>query len=157
MKVFKRSLPTLIWILLMIIGIIFLSNSGASYGQYREEAWHIVRPIFMGSALFWVVTILMIIQTIILNMKSIKYHAVIESILLVGIICATVFLFKNFLDFTASYETVTKMTDPTEADLNILAHIFSYRKTVLLYTVLSIGAAAANVALDFIVKKRDIA
>ena len=156
MKTLKCSLPTVIWILLMAIGMVFLSNSAARYGQYREEAWHIIQPIFIGSILFWAVAISLILQTV-LNIKPIKNHIIIECILSAIIIGISIFLFHNFAGFTTSYQAVVENTNPTEKDLMIASYVSGFRKEALIYMVLSIVAAISNVIIGFTVKNRDIA
>lgn len=154
MKIIKRSLPTIIWILFLIISNIILSNSDILFGQYKEEAWEIVKKLLIHSIMFWGVIILTIIQTIILNLKPFKYKTIIIIILTIIDIIFLISIFNKFIHFTKNYMTITY---DTNGNIQLASMVFSYRKEILIYIITSFIISIINMIQNFIVKNKGMA
>ena len=151
MKTIKKSLTTVIWILLIALGCVILSNSASKTGGYRIEAWTYVKGLFAHSTLFWAVGILIFLQVILLNLKPFKRKTIILIVLSVIVIIAAVMFYKDMSITMTAYKQIILDTNSVP---EIGMAVFEYRKYALIYSVVSSILAIVNIG--FIVKNKGV-
>lgn len=151
MKTIKKSLTTVIWILLIVLGCVILSNSASKIGGYRIEAWTYVKGLFAHSTLFWAVGILIFLQMILLNLNPFKGKTIILIILSVMVIIVAVMFYKDMSITMTAYNQIILDTNSVP---EIGMAVFEYRKYALIYSVVSSILAIVNIG--FIVKNKGV-
>ena len=154
MNIIKKSLTTIIWILLIVLGCIILSNTASKMGEYSIEAWTYVKGLFAHSTLFWAVGILIFLQMILLNLKPFKGKTVILIILSVMVIIVAVMFYKDMSITMTAYKQIILDTNGVP---EIGIAVFEYKKYVLIYSIISSILASINTIQNFIVKNKGMA
>lgn len=150
MKTIKKSLTIIIWILLIALGCIILSNSASKMGEYRIEAWTYVKGLFAHSTLFWAVGILMFFQVILLNLKQFKRKTIILITLsAITIIISTMFYQDISITMTAYKQIILDTNGVPEIGIAV----FEYRKYALIYSIISSVLAIINIGIGIADKK----
>lgn len=144
MKTIKKSLTTVIWILLIALGCVILSNSASKIGGYRIEAWTYVKGLFAHSTLFWAVGILIFLQMILLNLNPFKGKTIILIILSVMVIIVAVMFYKDMSITMTAYNQIILDTNSVP---EIGMAVFEYRKYALIYSVVSSILAIVNIGV----------
>lgn len=150
MKTIKKSLTTVIWILLIALGCVILSNSASKIGGYRIEAWTYVKGLFAHSTLFWTVGILIFLQMILLNLKPFKGKTIILIVLSVMIIIAAVMFYQDMSITMTAYKQIILDTNGVP---EIGMAVFEYRKYALIYSVVSSILAIVNIGIGIADRK----
>ena len=145
MKTIKKSLTTVIWILLIALGYVILSNTASKMGEYSIKAWTYVKGLFAHSTLFWTVGILIFLQVIFLNLKPFKGKTIILIVLSVMIIIAAVMFYKDISITMLSYKQVIFDTNVKPEEIGLA--VFGYRKYALIYSVVSSILAIVNIGI----------
>lgn len=151
MKTIKKSLTTVIWILLIALGCVILSNSASKIGGYRIEAWTYVKGLFAHSTLFWAVGILIFLQMILLNLKPFKGKTIILIALSVIVIIVSIMFYQDMSITMTAYKQIILDTNSVP---EIGMAVFEYRKYALIYSVVSSILAIVNIS--FIVKNKGV-
>lgn len=151
MKTIKKSLTTVIWILLIALGRVILSNSASKIGGYRIEAWTYVKGLFARSTLFWAVGILIFLQMILLNLKPFKGKTIILIALSVIVIIVSIMFYQDMSITMTAYNQIILDTNSVP---EIGMAVFEYRKYALIYSVVSSILAIVNIG--FIVKNKGV-
>lgn len=151
MKTIKKSLTTVIWILLIALGRVILSNSASKIGGYRIEAWTYVKGLFAHSTLFWAVGILIFLQMILLNLKPFKGKTIILIALSVIVIIVSIMFYQDMSITMTAYNQIILDTNSVP---EIGMAVFEYRKYALIYSVVSSILAIVNIG--FIVKNKGV-
>lgn len=151
MKTIKKSLTTIIWILLIALGYVILSNTASKMGECSVEAWTYVNRLFAHSTLFWTVGILIFLQVILLNLKPFKGKTIILIILSVMVIIAAVMFYKDMSITMLSYKQVIFDTNVKPEEIGLA--VFGYRKYALIYSVVSSILAVTSVGVGIVSKK----
>lgn len=151
MKTIKKSLTTVIWILLIALGCVILSNSASKIGGYRIEAWTYVKGLFAHSTLFWAVGILIFLQMILLNLKPFKGKTIILIALSVIVIIVSIMFYQDMSITMTAYKQIILDTNSVP---EIGMAVFEYRKYALIYSVVSSILAIINIG--FIVKNKGV-
>lgn len=150
MKTIKKSLTIIIWILLIALGCIILSNSASKMGGYRIAAWTYVKGLFAHSTLFWAVGILMFFQVILLNLKQFKRKTIILIALsVITIIISTMFYQDISITMTAYKQIILDTNGIPEIGMAV----FEYRKYALIYSIISSVLAIINIGIGIADKK----
>lgn len=150
MKTIKKSLTIIIWILLIALGCIILSNSASKMGEYRIEAWTYVKGLFAHSTLFWAVGILMFFQVILLNLKQFKR----KTIILITLSAITIIIYTMFYQYISITMTAYKQIIlDTNGVPEIGIAVFEYRKYALIYSIISSVLAIINIGIGIADKK----
>lgn len=144
MKTIKKSLTTVIWILLIALGCVILSNSASKIGGYRIEAWTYVKGLFAHSTLFWTVGILIFLQMILLNLKPFKRKTIILIALSVIIIIVSIMFYQDMSITMTAYKQIILDTNNIP---EIGMAVFEYRKYALIYSVVSSILAVVNIGV----------
>lgn len=150
MKTIKKSLTTVIWILLIALGCVILSNSASKIGGYRIEAWTYVKGLFAHSTLFWAVGILIFLQMILLNLNPFKGKTIILIVLSVMIIIAAVMFYQDMSITMTAYKQIILDTNGVP---EIGMAVFEYRKYALIYSVVSSILAIVNIGIGIADRK----
>ena len=149
MKTIKKSLTIIMWILLIALGCIILSNSASKMGGYRIEAWTYVKGLFAHSTLFWAVGILMFFQVILLNLKQFKRKTIILIALsVITIIISTMFYQDISITMTAYKQIILDTNGVPEIGMAV----FEYRKYTLIYSIISSVLAIINIGISLVKK-----
>ena len=151
MKTIKKSITFIIWILLIALGYVILSNTASKRGEYSIEAWTYVKGLFAHSTLFWAVGILIFLQMILLNLKPFKGKTIILIILSIMVIIVAVMFYKDMSITMLSYNQIILDTNGIP-EMGML--VFGYRKNALIYSVVSSILAVVNIG--FIVKNKGV-
>ena len=151
MKTIKKSITFIIWILLIALGYVILSNTASKMGEYSIEAWTYVKGLFAHSTLFWAVGILIFLQMILLNLKPFKGKTIILIILSIMVIIVAVMFYKDMSITMLSYNQIILDTNGIP-EMGML--VFGYRKNALIYSVVSSILAVVNIG--FIVKNKGV-
>lgn len=134
MKIIKNSFSIIMWILLIVLSNILLSNSAHGMGEYRIAAWEYVKSLFAHSALFWVIGILLLIQVLLLNLKSFRYKDGIVAFITIVIIIVSVMFYRHITRIMISYNTIIQDTNGVP---EIGFAVLDYRKYILVYVIVS--------------------
>lgn len=145
MKTIKKSLTTIIWILLIALGCVILSNTAFKMGECSIEAWTYVKGLFAHSTLFWAMGILIFLQVILLNLKPFKGKAIILIILSVMVIIVAVMFYKDMSITMLSYKQVIFDTNVKPEEIGLA--VFGYRKYALIYSIVSSILAIVNIGI----------
>lgn len=145
MKTIKKSLTTIIWILLIALGCVILSNTASKIGGYRIEAWTYVKGLFVRSTLFWAVGILIFLQVILLNLKPFKGKTIILIALSVIVIIVSIMFYQDMSITMLSYKQVIFDTNVKPEEIGLA--VFGYRKYALIYSVVSSILAIVNIGI----------
>lgn len=151
MKTIKKSLTTVIWILLIALGCVILSNSASKIGGYRIEAWTYVKGLFAHSTLFWAVGILIFLQMILLNLNPFKGKTIILIALSVIVIIISIMFYQDMSITMTAYKQIILDTNGVP---EIGIAVFEYRKYALIYSVVSSILTIVNIG--FIVKNKGV-
>lgn len=151
MKTIKKSITFIIWILLIALGCVILSNTASKMGECSVEAWIYVKGLFAHSTLFWAVGILIFLQMILLNLKPFKGKTIILIILSIMIIIAAVMFYKDISITMTAYKQIILDTNGVP---EIGIAVFEYRKYALIYSFISSILAIVNIG--FIVKNKGV-
>lgn len=143
MKTIKKSITFIIWILLIALGCVILSNSASKIGGYRIEAWTYVKGLFAHSTLFWAVGILIFLQMILLNLNPFKGKTIILIILSVMVIIVAVMFYKDMSITMTAYNQIILDTNSVP---EIGMAVFEYRKYALIYSVVSAILVIVNIS-----------
>lgn len=111
MKIIKNSFSIIVWVLLIVLSNILLSNSAHGMGEYRIAAWEYVQPLFAHSALFWSIGILLLIQVLLINLKSFRYKDGIVVFITIVIIIVSVIFYWHITRIMTSYNTIIQNTN----------------------------------------------
>lgn len=134
MKIIKNSFSIIIWILFIVLSNILLSNSAHGMGEYRIAAWEYIQSLFAHSTLFWVMGILLLIQVLLINLKSFRYKDGIVVFITIVIIIISVMFYRHIIRIMTSYNTIIQDTNGVpEIGLAVL----DYRKYALVYVIIS--------------------
>lgn len=144
MKTTKKSITFIIWILLIALGCVILSNSASKIGGYRIEAWTYVKGLFAHSTLFWAVGILIFLQMILLNLKPFKGKTIILIALSVIIIIVSIMFYQDMSITMTAYKQIILDTNSVP---EIGMAVFEYRKYALIYSVVSSILAIVNIGV----------
>jgi len=110
-------------------------------GEYRMAAWQYVQSLFAHSALFWTIGILLLIQVLLINLKSFKYKNGIVACITIAIIIASVGFYRDITKIMDSYNTIIQDTNGvSEIGLAVL----DYRKYALIYVIVSNALSMIN-------------
>lgn len=151
MKITKNSFSIIIWVLLIALSNILLSHLAQGMGEYRIAAWKYVQSLFVHSALFWTIGILLIVQVILLNLKSFKYKNGIVACITIAIIIASVGFYRDITKIMDSYNTIIQDTNGvSEIGLAVL----DYRKYALIYVIVSDALSMINIIVT-VMNNRD--
>lgn len=134
MKIIKNSFSIIVWILFIVIFTILLSNSAHGMGEYRIAAWEYVQSLFAHSALFWTMGILLLLQVLLINLKSFKYKNRIVASITIVIIIVSVMFYRHITRVMTSYNTIIQDTNGIP---EIGAAVLDYRKYALIYVIAS--------------------
>lgn len=144
MKTIKKSITFIIWILLIALGCVILSNTASKMGECSVEAWTYVKGLFAHSTLFWAVGILIFLQMILLNLKPFKGKTIILIILSIMVIIVAVMFYKDMSITMLSYKQIILDTNGIP-EMGML--VFGYRKNALIYSVVSSILAVVNIGI----------
>lgn len=144
MKTIKKSLTTIIWILLIALGYVILSNTASKMGEYSIEAWIYVKGLFAHSTLFWAVGILIFLQVILLNLKPFKGKTIILIALSVIVIIVSIMFYQDMSITMTAYKQIILDTNSVS---EIGLAVFGYRKYALIYSVVSSILAIVNIGI----------
>lgn len=144
MKIIKKSFSIIIWVLLIVLSNILLSNSAHGMGEYRIAAWEYVQSLFAHSALFWVVGILLLIQVLLINLKSFKYKNGIFVCITIVIIIVSVMFDRHITRIMTSYNTIIQDTNGVP---EIGFAVLDYRKYVLIYVIVTSVLSVSNIVV----------
>lgn len=144
MKTIKKSLTTIIWILLIALGYVILSNTASKMGECSVEAWTYVKGLFARSTLFWAVGILIFLQMILLSLKPFKGRTIILIVLSVMVIIAAVMFYKDMSITMTAYKQIILDTNGIP---EIGMAVFGYRKNAFIYSVVSSILAVVNIGI----------
>lgn len=144
MKTIKKSITFIIWILLIALGYVILSNTASKMGEYSIEAWTYIKGLFAHSTLFWAVGILIFLQVILLNLKPFKGKTIILIALSVMIIIAAVMFYQDMSITMTAYKQIILDTNSVS---EIGLAVFGYRKYALIYSVVSSILAIVNIGI----------
>lgn len=134
MKIIKNSFSIIVWILFIVLSAILLSNSAHGMGEYRIAAWEYIQSLFAHSALFWVMGILLLIQVLLINLKSFRYKDGTVVFITIVIIIISVMFYRHITRIMTSYNTIIQDTNGIpEIGLAVL----DYRKYALVYVIIS--------------------
>lgn len=150
MKIIKKSITIILWILFIALGCVILSNSAFKMGEYRVEAWTYVKRLFAHSALFWAVGILIMIQVILINLKPFKYKTVIVIALTVITIIVSVMFYQDLSETMTAYKQIILDTNGVP---EVGMAVYEYRKDVLMYSVISSILSVMNVVIEVVTGK----
>ncbi len=134
MKIIKNSFSIIVWVLLIVLSNILLSNSAHGMGEYRIAAWEYVQPLFAHSALFWSIGILLLIQVLLINLKSFRYKDGIVVFITIVIIIVSVIFYWHITRIMTSYNTIIQNTNGVP---EIGIAVLNYRKYSLVYVIVS--------------------
>lgn len=134
MKIIKNSFSIIMWILLIVLSNILLSNSAHGMGEYKVAAWEYVKSLFAHSALFWIMGILLLIQVLLLNLKSFRYKDGIVAFITIVIIIVSVMFYRHITRIMISYNTIIQDTNGVP---EIGFAVLDYRKYILVYVIVS--------------------
>lgn len=142
MKNIKNSFSIIIWVLFIVLSNILLSNSAYGMGEYRIKAWQYTQSLFTHSALFWTMGILLLIQVLLINLKSFKYKNGIVVCITIVIIIVSVMFYRHITRIMTSYNTIIQDTNGVpEIGLAVL----DYRKYSLVYVIVSDALSMVNI------------
>lgn len=144
MKIIKKSFSIIIWVLLIVLSNILLSNSAHGMGEYRIEAWEYVQSLFVHSALFWTMGILLLIQVLFINLKSFKYKNGIVICISIVIIIVSVMFYRHITSIMASYNTIIQDTNGVP---EIGFAVLDYRKYALACVIVASVLSVANIVV----------
>lgn len=144
MKTIKKSITFIIWILLIALGCVILSNTASKMGECSVKAWTYVKGLFAHSTLFWAVGILIFLQMILLNLKPFKGKTIILIILSVMVIIVAVMFYKDISITMTAYNQIILDTNSVP---EIGMAVFEYRKYALIYSVVSSILAIVNIGV----------
>lgn len=151
MKTIKKSITFIIWILLIALGYVILSNTASKMGEYSIEAWTYIKGLFAHSTLFWAVGILIFLQVILLNLKPFKGKTIILIVLSIMIIITAVMFYQNVSITMVAYKQIILDTNGIP---EIGMAVFEYRKYALIYSIVSSILAVVNIG--FIIKNKGV-
>lgn len=154
MNIIKKSFTIIIWILLIALGCIILSNSASKMGGYRIEAWTYVKGLFVHSKLFWAVGILIFLQVILLNLKPFKGKTIILITSSAITIIISIMFYQDILLTMTAYKQIILDTNGI-AEIGMA--VFEYKKYVLIYSIISSILTSINTIQNFIVKNKGMA
>lgn len=142
MKIIKNSFSIIVWVLLIVLSNILLSNSAHGMGEYRIAAWEYVQSLFAHSALFWTMGILLLIQVLFINLKAFKCSNGIVAFITIVIIIVSVMFYRHITRIMTSYNTIIQDTNGVpEIGLAVL----DYRKYSLVYVIVSDALSMVNI------------
>ena len=144
MKTIKKSITFIIWILLIALGYVILSNTASKMGECSVEAWTYVKGLFARSTLFWTMGILIFLQVILLNLKPFKGKTIILIILSVMVIIAAVMFYQNVSITMTAYKQIILDTNGVP-EMGML--VFGYRKNAFIYSVVPSILAIVNIGI----------
>lgn len=150
MKTIKKSITFIIWILLIALGCVILSNTASKMGECSVEAWTYVKGLFARSTLFWAVGILIFLQMILLNLKPFKGKTIILIVLSVMIIIAAVMFYKDMSITMTAYKQIILDTNGVP---EIGMAVFAYRKNAFIYSVVSSILSIVNIGVGIADRK----
>lgn len=134
MKIIKNSFSIIVWILFIVLSAILLSNSAHGMGEYGIAAWEYIQSLFAHSALFWVMGILLLIQVLLINLKSFRYKDGIVAFITIVTIIVSVMFYRHITKIMISYNAIIHDTNGIpEIGLEVL----DYRKYALVYVIIS--------------------
>lgn len=142
MKIIKNSFSIIAWILFIVLFTILLSNSTHGMGEYRIAAWEYVQSLFAHSALFWTVGILLLLQVLLINLKSFKYRNGIVVCITIVIIIVSVMFYRHITRIMTSYNTIIQDTNGVP---EIGAAVLDYRKYALIYVIVTSVLSMVNI------------
>lgn len=150
MKTIKKSLTTVIWILLIVLGCVILSNTASKMGERSIEAWTYVKGLFARSTLFWAVGILIFLQMILLNLNPFKGKTIILIALSVIVIIVSIMFYQDMSITMTAYKQIILDTNSVP---EIGMAVFEYRKYALIYSVVSSILAIVNIGIGIADRK----
>lgn len=142
MKIIKNSFSIIVWVLLIVLSNILLSNSAHGMGEYRIAAWQYVQSLFTHSALFWTVGILLLIQVLLVNLKPFKYKKGIVVCITIVIIIVSVMFYRHITRIMTSYNTIIQNTNGVP---EIGIAVLDYRKYALIYVIVTSVLSMVNI------------
>lgn len=147
MKIIKNSFSIIVWILFIVLSAILLSNSAHGMGEYRIAAWQYVQSLFAHSSLFWTIGILLLIQVLLMNLKSFKYKNGIVVCITITIIIVSVMFYRHITRIMISYNTIIQNTNGVH-EIGFL--VLDYRKYALVYVIISDILSMINIIVNII-------
>lgn len=146
MKIIKNSFSIIVWILFIILSTILISNSAHGMGEYRIAAWKYVQSLFVHSSLFWTMGILLLLQVLLINLKSFKYkkNGIVACITIVIIIVSVMF-YKHITRIMISYNTIIQDTNGVP---EIGFAVLDYRKYILIYVIVTDILSVVNIIVN---------
>lgn len=144
MKTIKKSITFIIWILLIALGCVILSNTASKMGECSVEAWTYVKGLFARSMLFWAVGILIFLQMILLNLKPFKGKTIILIALSVIVIIVSIMFYQDMSITMTAYKQIILDTNGVP-EMGML--VFGYRKYAFIYSVVSSILAIINIGI----------
>ncbi|MCH5267991.1 MAG: hypothetical protein J1E62_06580 [Lachnospiraceae bacterium] len=144
MKIIKNSFSIIIWILLITLSTVLLSNLAHEMGEYKIAAWEYVQSLFAHSALFWAMGILLLIQVLFINLKSFRQKNRIVATITIIIIIMSVMFYRHIIRIMTSYNTIIQDTNGvSEIGLAVL----NYRKYFLVYVIVTNVLSIVNIII----------
>lgn len=144
-KIIKKSIPIILWILLIALSSVILSNTASKMGEYSTEAWRYVKGLFAHSTMFWAIGILIIIQVVLMNLKPFKYKTVLVIILAVIVVIVSIAFYQDLSRTMTTYKQIILDTDGIP---EVGIAISGYIKYVFIYTIISIILSIINIIFE---------
>lgn len=131
MKTLKKVIPTIIWILFLLIGYFMLVRKANMFGQNSVDALNIFIKRVLKSKYFYAINILFITQLVIM-LTNIKHKKIIV-LCLCGAVVAVCYMFgKEMYTYGLMYRTAIDLKEHTEQEFAISRIIFTNSKYAII-------------------------